>query len=224
MGKTRPRLGSGCLLHRQVEEEQELMTKDDVLFGYRVQLFAEAARTNVSRRAGRSECIARRTTRGSARSTGTAWRCCARVSVGVRRCPTRWRRWSRSASSRSRSRTPGWDPSVSRQNSRARSGWHPGLAQRRMEGAVPSRPEHPRQAPARCLGRSLGSTAGVPELLAGARGSGTGRQTPAPGRRRLPARYAAVRRSAGFAGDHAARGVALRALCRRAAALPLGGR
>ncbi|MDP8909015.1 MAG: hypothetical protein M3N47_07830, partial [Chloroflexota bacterium] len=32
-----------------VEEEQELMTKDDVLFGYRLQLFAEAARSgNVS--------------------------------------------------------------------------------------------------------------------------------------------------------------------------------
>ena len=41
MGKTRPRFGSGCLLHRQVEEEPEQMTKDDVLFGYRLQVFAD---------------------------------------------------------------------------------------------------------------------------------------------------------------------------------------
>jgi len=42
------------------------MTKDDVLLGYRQQLFAEAAGTNVS-----AACR----TPGSARSTATAWRC-----------------------------------------------------------------------------------------------------------------------------------------------------
>src|SRR3954451_7585171 len=48
MGGARPHRGSGCLLHRQVKRDRRLMTKDDVLFGYRQQLFAEAARTSVS--------------------------------------------------------------------------------------------------------------------------------------------------------------------------------
>jgi hypothetical protein len=65
------------------------MTKDDVLFGYRLQLFAEAARTNVSAACRTFGCIARRTTPGSVRLTATAWRCSGRASVGARRCPTR---------------------------------------------------------------------------------------------------------------------------------------
>jgi transposase len=48
-----------------VEEEQEQMTKDDVLFGYRQQLFAEAARTSVS-----AACR----TFGVHRSTYYAWK------------------------------------------------------------------------------------------------------------------------------------------------------
>jgi transposase len=48
-----------------VEEEQEQMTKDDVLFGYRQQLFGEAARTSVS-----AACR----TFGVHRSTYYAWK------------------------------------------------------------------------------------------------------------------------------------------------------
>jgi len=48
-----------------VEEEPSLMTKDDVLFGYRLQLFAEAARTSVS-----AACR----TFGVHRSTYYAWK------------------------------------------------------------------------------------------------------------------------------------------------------
>src|SRR5215210_3564675 len=65
MGQARPHRGSGCLLHRQSEEDRSLMTKDDVLFGYRQQLFAEAARTNVT-----AACR----TFGVHRSTYYAWR------------------------------------------------------------------------------------------------------------------------------------------------------
>ncbi len=69
------------------------MTKDDVLFGYRQQLFAEAARTNVS-----AACW----TFGVHRSTYYHWK--RQVdrhglemlrppgSVAGRRCPTRCRR------------------------------------------------------------------------------------------------------------------------------------
>ncbi len=69
------------------------MAKDDVLFGYRQQLFAEAARTSVS--------AACRTFWGSPLhllrveapgSTGTVLRCTGRVSVAGRRCLTRCRR------------------------------------------------------------------------------------------------------------------------------------
>src|SRR3954452_16487384 len=48
MGGGPPHRGSGWLLHRQVKRDRRLMTKDDVVFGYRQQLFAEAARTSVS--------------------------------------------------------------------------------------------------------------------------------------------------------------------------------
>ncbi len=58
IGRARPRLGSGCLLHRQVKRGQSLMTKDDVLFGYRQQLFAEAARATVTAACRTFGCIA----------------------------------------------------------------------------------------------------------------------------------------------------------------------
>ena len=68
------------------------MTQDDVLFGYRLQLFDLAARTTCRARVpdlrGASLDLLRA---GSARSTATDWRCCARVSGGARRCPTRCR-------------------------------------------------------------------------------------------------------------------------------------
>ena len=51
------------------------MTQDDVLFGYRLQLFDLAARTTVAMRVGRSGCTARPITAGSARSIVTGWRC-----------------------------------------------------------------------------------------------------------------------------------------------------
>ena len=68
------------------------MTKDDVLFGYRQQLFAEAARTSVS-----AACR----TFGVHRSTYYHWKrqvdrhgleMLRPGSAGVRRCPTRCRR------------------------------------------------------------------------------------------------------------------------------------
>jgi transposase len=65
MGEARPHRGPGCLLHRQVKRGQSLMTKDDLLFGYRQQLFAEAARTSVS-----AACR----TFGVHRSTYYAWK------------------------------------------------------------------------------------------------------------------------------------------------------
>jgi transposase-like protein len=69
-----------------------LMTKDDVLFGYRQQLFAEAARTNVSA-ACRTFGVHRSTFYAWKRqSTATALRCCAPESAGVRRCPISCRR------------------------------------------------------------------------------------------------------------------------------------
>jgi len=67
------------------------MTQDDVLFGYRLQLFDLAARTTVAQRVGRSGCIARRNA-WSARSIATVWRCCARASAAGRRCPISCRR------------------------------------------------------------------------------------------------------------------------------------
>jgi hypothetical protein len=65
------------------------MTKDDVLFGYRQVLFAEASPTTVAgacRRFGVHRLTYLRL--GSARSTAAAWRCCIPESGGVRRCPT----------------------------------------------------------------------------------------------------------------------------------------
>ncbi len=68
------------------------MTKDDVLFGYRQQLFAEAARTSVSA-ACRTFGVHRSTYyHWKRRSTATAWRCSDPESAGGRRCPTRSQR------------------------------------------------------------------------------------------------------------------------------------
>ena len=54
------------------------MTQDDVLFGYRLQLFDLAgAYEGVARVPDLSGCIARPITAGSARSIATAWRCCS---------------------------------------------------------------------------------------------------------------------------------------------------
>ena len=68
------------------------MTKDDVLFGYRLQLFAEAARTNVAAACRTFGCIAQTYYACKRRSTGTDWRCCGRASAGARRCQTRCQR------------------------------------------------------------------------------------------------------------------------------------
>ncbi len=69
------------------------MTKDDVLFGYRQQLFAQAAKTNVSA-ACRTFGVHRSTYYAwkRAKSTGTALRCSGQGSAAGRRCPTRYRR------------------------------------------------------------------------------------------------------------------------------------
>jgi hypothetical protein len=74
------------------------------------------------RPAARWACTARPTTTGSAKSTATGSRCCARASAAARRCPTSCRRWSRSASSPSRSPIPATVPGGLRRRSRCRSG------------------------------------------------------------------------------------------------------
>src|SRR2546426_859053 len=60
-----PQRGSRCLLHRQAKKEMSRVTKDDVLFGYRLQVFDRAGRTSVS-----EACR----TFGIHRSTYYAWR------------------------------------------------------------------------------------------------------------------------------------------------------
>jgi hypothetical protein len=69
--------------------EQSRMTQDDVLFGYRLRLFALAARTSVSH-ACRVFGVHRLTYYAWKRQVaGTRWRSFARASAGARRCPTR---------------------------------------------------------------------------------------------------------------------------------------
>ena len=124
------------------------MTKDDVLFGYRQQLFAEAARTSVT-----EACR----TFGVHRSTYYAWkRQVDRYGLEMLRPRERRRAedaqpaarsWSRSGSSASRSPTRASGPSASPSELRPREvGRDRRLAERGLEGALPPRPEHPRQA------------------------------------------------------------------------------
>ncbi len=68
------------------------MTKDDVLFGYRQQLFAEAAKTNVSA-ACRTFGVHRSTYYACKRQVDRhGLEMCVPVSAAGRRCPTRCRR------------------------------------------------------------------------------------------------------------------------------------
>ncbi len=124
------------------------MTKDDVLFGYRQQLFAEAARTSVS-----AACR----TFGVHRSTYYAWK--RQVDRhGLEMLGPRERR---------RPQMPNALPKMIEERIVSFSIAHPGLGPRRVsselvqgevgrdrrlaewcvEGALPSRAEHPRQAP-----------------------------------------------------------------------------
>ena len=98
------------------------MTQDDVLFGYRLQLFDLAARTTVA-----NACR----TFGVHRSTYYRWKAqverqglemLGRGSAGARGCPTSSRRLSRSGSSRSRSGTGARARGGSRRCSRGRNG------------------------------------------------------------------------------------------------------
>ncbi len=71
------------------------MSQDDVLFGYRLQLFDLAGRIGVSA-ACRSFGIHRSTYyRWKAQVERHGWRCCVRASGVARRCPTSSRRWSK---------------------------------------------------------------------------------------------------------------------------------
>ena len=125
------------------------MTKDDVLFGYRQQLFAEAARTSVS-----AACR----TFGVHRSTYYAWK--RQVDRhGLEMLRPRERR---------RPQMPNQLPKIVEERIVAFSLGHPGLGPRRVasgarpgrsgagssslpewcvEGSLPSRAEHPHQAP-----------------------------------------------------------------------------
>lgn len=118
------------------------MTKDDVLFGYRQQLFAEAARTSVS-----AACR----TFGVHRSTYFHWK--RQVDRhGLEMLRPRERR---------RPQMPNALPKMIEERIVSFSIAHPGLGPRRVaselakkkspercvEGALPSRAEHSRQAP-----------------------------------------------------------------------------
>ena len=126
------------------------MTQDDVLFGYRLQLFDLAARTTRRARVpdvrGASLDLLR--VEGAGRPP-RAWRCCARASAGGRRCPTSCRRSSRSGSSRFAIAHPGLGPEADRVASWRAPKWGGDrrLAQRRLQGAAPPRALHARQAP-----------------------------------------------------------------------------
>ena len=74
------------------------------------------------RPAAPSASTARPTTFGAAASSATASRSSVRASVGGRSCQTRCRRWSSSASSRSRSPLPASAPGGWPRSSAARSG------------------------------------------------------------------------------------------------------
>jgi hypothetical protein len=67
------------------------MTKDDVLFGYRQQLFAEAARTNVSA-ACQTGVHLSTYYHWKRHRPGTALRCSGPGNAAVRKCRTRYRR------------------------------------------------------------------------------------------------------------------------------------
>jgi hypothetical protein len=133
------------------------MTKDDVLFGYRQQLFAEAARTNVS-----AACR----TFGVHRSTYYHWK--RQVDRhGLEMLRPRERR---------RPQMPNALPKMIEERIVSFSIAHPGLGPRRVaselarekwggiivspngvwKGSLPPRPEHPRQAPR--VDRGLRST------------------------------------------------------------------
>ena len=122
------------------------MTQDDVLFGYRLQVFDLASRTTVAHACRSSGFTDRPTTGGSGSSTVRGWRCCARVSVGDRSCPTSSRRSSNSGSWRSRWVIPVWAAAHLRAARAPGVGRAVGQSQRRLQDAVPPRLEHARQA------------------------------------------------------------------------------
>ena len=167
------------------------MTQDDVLFGYRLSCLISREGSAFRLPAGRSGFIARPTTPGSGRSTGTGWRCCARGSGGGRGCRTSSPRSSRSGSSRSRSRHPGLGPRrVASELARPRWGGIIVSAQRRLALSTPTRAQHARQAAVagRRLPRALRAAA-----RAAARAAHRGRAARRAGRHRLLLRRTATR-------------------------------
>ena len=124
------------------------MTKDDVLFGYRQQLFAEAARTNVS-----AACR----TFGVHRSTYYAWkRQVDRHGLEMLRPRERRRPQMPNALPKMIEERivsfsiahPGLGPQACRLGASQREvGRDHRLPERGVEGSLPPRPEHPREAP-----------------------------------------------------------------------------
>ena len=101
----------------------------------------------VARPAGASGCIARPTTPGSARSTGTGWRCCGRASGGGRRCPTSCSPMVEERIVASRSAIPASGRErVARELARAKWGGIVVSPNGVWKVSAPPRPEHPRQA------------------------------------------------------------------------------
>ena len=123
------------------------MTKDDVLFGYRQQLFAEAARTSVS-----AACR----TFGVHRSTYYAWkRQVDRHGLEMLRPRERRRPQMPNALPKMIEERivsfsiahPGLGPRrVASELAQGEVGWDRRLAERCVEGSLPPRAEHPRQA------------------------------------------------------------------------------
>ena len=122
---------------------------------------ARASRTRVAR----SGCIARPITAGRRRSTGRAWRCSARASGAGRRCPTSSRSMVEQRIVAFCARASRARPAADRGTAGAAGVGRTGrLAERRLQGAVPPRAEHARQAPGvgRGLPRALSSRRASP--------------------------------------------------------------
>ena len=129
------------------------MSQDDVLFGYRLQLFDLAGRVGVAAPAVPSACTARPTTPGRRRSTGTAWRCCGRASGAGRRMPNQLSPLVEQRIVAFALATLAWGRTDRRASLGATVGRARGLGERRLALSAPARSQHARKRLS--LGRRL---------------------------------------------------------------------
>ena len=180
------------LLHRQVKRGRSRMTQDDVLFGYRLQLFdLRRAHERLGRRAGRSGCTARPITRWKRQVDRHGLEM---LRPRERRRPQMPNQLPQMIEERIVSFSiahPGPWARAGRVGARRGAKWG-GIvvsAQRGLEGALPPRAQHARQAPGadRRLRRAL-------RAAARARARAAHRRRPAgrAGRDRLLLRRAAA--------------------------------